>query len=642
LDQVPLVTVTPTGAVTLRESSAVQILINGKRSGLTMNDALDQIPSDNIERVEVITNPSSKFDASGSAGIINIILKKNKGQGWNGQVRATVGTPADYSVMPGVNFKGKKVNLFGNLRWRYSDYIGTYSTDQRTTENGLTNYLKRNENENRHDDGRSGYFGGDYYINDKNSITLAYFRAETMDSDLTKLNYTLTEEGNTTNELLRTGNSLENRNYNQIEFNYTHDFEEDNHELTFDFQYDFWNSTKDWNLLTEGNMISENIGRELRTNNIAGSKDFAFKTDYSKPLKENAALEMGLKVENRKVKNDYLAESLIDENWTVFQDINNAVDYGERIGGAYLQFQNKWKNIEYQIGLRSEYTMINIEDINNDYTDEKSYLNFFPTAHLSYGFNDKNTLQLSYSKRINRPSLWSIYPFSEITDFNFQRIGNPALNPSYSDSYELTLLSTHDKITINPNIYYQQINNPIQDYLEQNEQGTFIIKPVNIDSKIKAGFELSVNYQPAKMIRLSGEFSAHHYSEEGTYNGVDLGVAATTWNSRLSARISLPSDIQLQTRFSYYGAQKLAQVEYLAASTLSFGISKDFMNDKLNISIQGSNVLNTMKLQAISTGENFTIENSSQRYGARFRISAVYKINQTARDRMRRENRQNR
>lgn len=350
LDQVPLVTVTPTGAVTLRGSSDVQILINGKRSGLTMNNALDQISSENIERVEVITNPSSKFDANGSAGIINIILKKNKGLGWNGQIRATLGTPAEHTVMPGVNYKGEKLNLFGNLRWRYSDYNGTYSTNQQTTENGLTNLLKLNQNEDRHDDGRSGYFGGDYYFNDKNSITLAYFRAETKDTDMTELNYNLSTEGNNTNELLRTGNSVENRNYNQLEFNYSHDFEEKNHQLTVDFQYDFWNSTKDWNLFTEGGSISENIGKELRTNNIAGSKDFAFKTDYTKPMKENAALETGLKIENRIVNNEFLAETLNNENWTVFNDINNAVDYGEKIAAAYMQFHNTWKAIEYQVG----------------------------------------------------------------------------------------------------------------------------------------------------------------------------------------------------------------------------------------------------------------------------------------------------
>lgn len=292
--------------------------------------------------------------------------------------------------------------------------------------------------------------------------------------------------------------------------------------------------------------------------------------------------------------------------------------------------------------MRSEYTLIDIIDQNNIYTDNKSYINFFPTAHLSYGFNDNNKIQLSYSKRIDRPSLWSLYPFSEITDFNFQQIGNPNLNPSLSDSYELTFLSTYDKITINPNIYYQQIDSPIQDYLEQNEQGTFIIKPINIDSKTKTGFELSINYQPIKPIRLSGEFSAHHYKEEGRYKEQDLNISATTWDARLSARVNLPTDIQLQTRFSYYGGQKLAQFEYLDAYTLSFGVSKDFLNDKLTISIQGRNILNTMKWRTISTSEDFIIENSSQRYGPRYRMSVVYKINQTARDRMRQQNRQNR
>ncbi|MGK0363331.1 MAG: outer membrane receptor protein involved in Fe transport, partial [Saprospiraceae bacterium] len=238
LEQVPLVTVEPSGGVSLRGSSAVQILINGKRSGLTMNNALDQIPSDNIEKVEVITNPSASFDASGSAGIINIVLKKNKGEGWNGQIGVRAGTPADYSVTPGINYSGKKINFFSNLRWRYSDYIGRYTTEQQTFSEGNTSFLNQREDENRHDDGRSGYFGADYSFDEQNSITLAYFRAETKDTDLTLLNYNLENNIGGKNDFLRTGNSVEARNYNQIEANYTHEFLRKGEKLTFDFQYD--------------------------------------------------------------------------------------------------------------------------------------------------------------------------------------------------------------------------------------------------------------------------------------------------------------------------------------------------------------------------------------------------------------------
>ncbi|MFT5765616.1 MAG: outer membrane receptor protein involved in Fe transport, partial [Saprospiraceae bacterium] len=483
LDQVPLVSVDPSGTVTLRGSSQVQILINGKRSGLTMNNALDQIPSDNIDRVEVITNPSAAYDASGSAGIINIILKKNKHLGLNGQLRASVGSPANHILLPSLNYKGKKLNLFSNFRWRYSDYNGTYTTKQRTTQNGISTFLDQHEDEDRHDDGRSGYIGGDYNFNDQNSITLAYFRSETKDTDLTFLTYNLKDDAQGESNILREGNSVENRDYNQLESNFTRTFKEKGRKFTIDLQYDFWNSNKAWDLLTSGDVDPSDFGTALRTNSKAGNKDFVVKSDYAHPLKNESKIEFGVKLETRIVYNDYNAEILKDDNWTNYNQIDNNIDYSEKIGAAYLQYQNKFKKLEYMFGLRSEYTLLDIKDDKNTFSKDSDYLNLFPSMHLSYSLSENNKVQWSYSRRINRPSLWSLFPFSEIKDFNLQEIGNPNLQPSFSNSLEISFLSVHDKLTINPAIYYRQTDKPISNFLSQDNQETFIIQPINIDKK---------------------------------------------------------------------------------------------------------------------------------------------------------------
>jgi len=641
LEQVPLVSVEPTGAVSLRGSTQVQILINGKRSGLTMNNALDQIPSENIARVEVITNPSASFDASGSAGIVNIILKKDLGQGWNGQLGVRAGIPADYSVMPGINYRGKKINFFSNLRWRYSDYFGRYSTEQASLlEDNAT--LSQNETENRHDDGRSGYFGMDYNFDEQNSVTLAYFRAETKDTDETFLNYNLADGLGGKNDFLRTGNSVENRNYNQIEANYTHNFLRKGEKLTFDFQYDFWNSNKDWNLATTGEFLPVNVAQDLRTNNKAGSRDYVLEGDYVLPLKSGGRIELGGKFENRKVNNEYLAEILNEDIWSTYQGIDNDVDYSERIGGAYLQYRGEKNAFNYSLGLRSEYTFIDIKDVAGEFTDDNKYLNFFPSANLGYKINKGNSFKFSYSKRINRPSLWNLYPFSEITDYNFQEIGNPNLQPAFSDAFEVSYLLVSDKITLNPNIYYRNTQDAFQRFVERNETETFLIKPINIEQREELGFEVSLRYNLAKFLRLNTEFSYYSFTEEGEYEGISLATDGQAWRARMSANFRLPKSINLQARFNYWSAERGAQTKQLSTHVLSFGGSKDFFNDKLNVGFRAYNVLNSMARRSVTQTDEFIIEREGRRNRARFGVNITYRFNQSSRDRMRRANRGNR
>lgn len=642
LDQVPLVSVDPSGTVLLRGNSAVQILINGKRSGLTLNNALDQIPSDNIDRVEVITNPSASFDASGSAGIINIVLKKNKEKGLSGQLRLITGAPANHIVLPGLNYKNKKVNLFSNFRWRYSDYNGTYKTAQRTFDNGTTNFLKQVEDEDRHDDGRSAYFGSDFYLNNKNTITAAYYRSATKDTDVTSLKYQLDNETEGKRNILRTGNSVENRNYNQVELNYTKTFDEKGKKFTTEFQYDFWNSNKDWDLSTSGDVPTDNFGQPLRTFNKAGSKDFVYKSDFQKPINENSKIEFGVKLENRIVDNDYQAEIFLDEKWDIFNEIDNDIKYTEKIGGAYIQYQNVWKSIEYMAGIRSEYTSVDIKDQEQIFNDQKSYINFFPSASASISIGEKNSLQASYSKRINRPSLWNLYPFFEITDFNFQETGNPNLNPAFADAFEIAILSRHDKLTINPGLYYRNTKAPFQDFVAQNDQGVFINKPINIDRDISIGGEVSINYQPFKALSFNTEFNWNHFERKGSFEGQNLDASGNTWHIRAISNLNILKGLRIQTRFDYWAPENQAQVKYLETYMLSFGLSKNVWKDKLTIGLRADNVLDSRAQRSITQSDTYYIERNSKRVGARFGLSLLYRFNQTSRDRMRQQNRGNR
>ena len=642
LNVVPQVSVGPTGAISLRGNSNVQVLINGKRSGLTMNNALEQIPSYTIESVEVLTNPGANFEASGTAGIINIILKKNKNEGWSGQVTATAGIPAQHTFAPAMNYKNNKFNLFANARFRYSDYEGIYKTNQQTYNNGISNTLKMSENEDRHDDGRSAYIGGDYYFNDKNSLTVAYFRAETKDTDVTTLDYELTEENADKISILRTGNSEEKRNYNQIESNFTRKFDQKGKKLTMDFQYDFWNSSKDWILKTTGNDIPQNVETDLRTNTEMRSKDVVVKTDFTQPILENSSIQLGLKLENRIVENDYLAETLVDDNWSIYQDIDNNLDYSENIAAGYIQYKSKYNKVEYMVGVRSEYTIVDIKDVQEDFSSKNDYVKFFPSLHISMPIANDNKMQMSYSKRINRPSLWSIYPFWDIKDYNIQEIGNPNLIPSFSDAFEVSLSHAKDKYSVNPTIYFKNTKDPIQDFISRNETETFLIKPVNLENQIEAGLEINADYKLSKAIKLSGEFNYFYFDEKGTYQDINMDATGSTWEASFSASLRLPANIRFQTQFDYQAPQKTAQVEQLAVHVLTMSIGKGFFDNKLNVGIRAFNILDSYKRVRIISTETNQFEQSSRRNGTRLGLRLIYKINQSSRDRMRRENRGNR
>ncbi|MFC5048695.1 TonB-dependent receptor [Aquimarina hainanensis] len=242
LDNVPSVTVDPGGAINLRGNANVTILINGRRSGLTSSQALEQIPSDNVARIEVITAPSSRYDASGTAGIINIILKKNTKNGFTGQVRLRGGIPQDFRISGSLNYKTDKINFFSTIGVRSTDYIGVYSRFQQTSDDNGTVTLNQRQDENRHDGGKHLYLGFDYFINPTNTFTTAFQRNQIEDTDATTFIYDYSSDtaAIVDSTLVSKGNSKENRSYNQLEMNYTKSFKKEGQKLTVDLQYDFW------------------------------------------------------------------------------------------------------------------------------------------------------------------------------------------------------------------------------------------------------------------------------------------------------------------------------------------------------------------------------------------------------------------
>lgn len=626
LNGVPSVSVSPTGVASLRGNSNVLVLINGRRTGLTAANALEQLPGDQISQVEVITNPSSRYDATGSAGIINIILKKNKAAGFNGQLRLVGGIPNETRVAPSINYKSEKLNIFSTFGIRLSDYVGLYTTDQTTRNNGIATNLNQRNDEKRHDDGKLLYVGADYQLNEHNTITAAYLRNATKDHDKIGLgyNYASTKLDST---LHRNGESFENRNYNQIEFNYTKTFKRPNKKYTVDMQYDFWNSDKEWSLNTQKTFPAFESLPGIRTSSIGASKDLMIQTDLVQPLDSNTRLEVGLKMENRSVTSDFKAEQQTGNEWSVVDNINNKLAYRELIGGAYAQVASKLGRFSYQLGLRTELTRIKIEDRMGTYNDHKNYTRLFPTVNLSYRLATGDAFQGSYSRRINRPSLNNLYPFNELTDYNSQYMGNPALNPSYAHVFEVGYIKNWHSLTFNPAVYYQQNNGIIVDYTFRNPNNVFISTPVNIESEIRKGLELSLLYNPIKWLQLNWELNAYSFKQKGQYQSQDFSYEGDVLTSRLSTQLKFANKLSFQARYSFVGGQNNAQTHNLANHNLEFGTSKNLFKDKATLLFDVGNLFNLRKFKSTTTGPNYVISRVDSPNAARYRLTFVYRLN---------------
>lgn len=645
LDNVPSVNVDADGAISLRGNSGVTVLVNGKPSVIAANNGLGQIPAQNVESIEVITNPSARYQASGTAGIVNIVLKRNKLKGISGSVQLTTGIPADHSATLNLSYKNEKFNLFGTVGRRYSNFVGKSYTDQFVTNGttGTTTFLRQDGLQDRNDNGYNFFLGADYYFNAKNTLTAAFFQYNVKNTDVTDLDYAFTfSDGSPDSAVYRQIDYYEPQQYNQLELSYQKTFDKKGKKWTVDFQYDFWNDDENENITSRevGPMVD--LTRSFRSRDVESSDDFLLQSDFVQPLGENGRIEFGGRAETRVITSQYSAEQLVGNGWEVINNIDNDVDYSERIGGLYFQYGNAFKKIDYLLGLRTEFTQIAIDDVENEFSTRKDYTRFFPTLHLNYGFSKSTKLQLSYSRRIRRPGFWQLNPFGGISNDNALFGGNPDLDPAFTNSLELGFLKNHEKFTFNPSIYFQHTTDFFHFFVERTDEGRFFTKPINLDHENRYGVEIAVNYRPLKWLQLSGEFNGYHTQQRGDYEMVNFDFDNTAWFTQFSTRMRLPQAFTFQGQFSYQGASQNAQTILRPQYYADLGLTKRFLKDKASLTFNVRNVLDSRRRIYLTTGEGFSIEEMNQRNIRRYRLSFIYQFNRKPNQRDRQPGRSNR
>lgn len=639
LDNVPSVTVDVEGNVSLRGSENVRILINGKPSGLTgisTADALQQIQADLIETVEVITNPSSRYDAEGEVGIINIILKKEQRTGINGAITTNVGYPDNYGGSFNLNWRREKFNLFGSYGFRYRSGPGSGNSFQQFFDPDTTFSYYQDNTRTRGGVSHNIMAGIDYFFSETSVLTGSFnYR---LSDGLNKSLYTY-RDFNENDELVRTvvrrEREEEPENNSEIALSYRKDYSAGNrHYLTADLKW-IENKETEYSTFVETD-DSDNSTVNQRASNTENERNMLFQADYVRPFGQKGKFEAGIKSTLRVIDNDFLVEQMSDEStWATVGEFDNNLVYTENIHAAYAIYGNEINRFSYQFGLRGELTDVSVELRRENETTYQNYFNVFPSSHLAYKLTEDKTLQLSYSYRLSRPYFRELMPFSNYSNNRTLWTGNPNLQPEYTHSIEGGYLVNWDQASILTSAYYRHRTGVKERITIIDSVGFNRVFPVNLSTQDAFGLEFNFNWDPASWLRFTANGNFYRAITEGQYEGQRLESDTYTWTSRAMSRITFLKKYDLQASWRYRAPRETPQGRSRSTYSVDLGLARDVLKGKGTLTLSVRDLFNTNKWRNIVDTEDFYSVSEFQWRPRSVRLTFTYRIN-------RKENRQNR
>lgn len=607
LDNVPSVTVDPDGTIALRGNENVKILIDGRPSGLAginIADALKLLPADSVEKVEVITNPSARYDAEGGGGIINIILRKGKAQGINGSVIASVGDPESYGLSSNLNFRGEGFNVFSNFGYNYRNSPGNSINNSEyfdKTTGATTSFVNESRTNERLNKGFNANFGIDLFLNKTTNWTHSLTFNRNTGENPDNVFFSNFDPSKNPTFIRNRFNDQFSKEYSlEYATNFTKQFEKEDHKLTVDVAVS--QNRDDENSIIYDQILNNpsSLFTETTLNNQKQQRNL-LQTDYVLPIGQNGRFEAGYRGSFQKNLTDF----------KIFPNTlySNTLEYNEFINAMYVQYGNKINKFSYFLGLRYEDSNIDVNSISSNDYNTKKYDNFFPTATLNYDIDKESNVSISYSKRINRPRGRFLNPFSSYSSNINVFQGNPDLNPTYTNAFEIGYLKRWQKVTLNSSAYVNLTDDSFQ--FIRKESGLFVSgvpvilsTPINLSKETRMGFEFNVNYSPYKWWKLNGNFNLFRNETSGDYSYVDylnqtvvqnFDNSTNAWFTRISSKINLPYKIDWQTNATYSAPQTTAQGKRLDMTSVNLAFSKDILKDKGTIALNVSDVFNTRK-----------------------------------------------
>ncbi len=606
LENVPSVRVDIEGNVSLRGSSGFTVLIDGKPSILDPSDALRQIPASTIDVIEIITNPSVKYRPDGTAGIINVITKKNRIQGVQGLFNTNVGTYGQYGGDFLLNWRLKNTNLFIGADYNQRAHPGTQLKERNTFRNDSVFHIK-SEGDAERSYSTSGLRAGfDWDMTDKDAFSLGFRYGDRSFKSSTEMDfYEWSTPGDGITKYYSFDDSKRGGGYMSLTGNYKHQFDEKGHELSAQIDYSLRNGDeKSHNELytPEGEISDGKLSTEKGPSNRT-----EFRLDYTRPFNPKSKMELGFQGRLSDSQDETeLFEYDIESGDYVFQpEYSNNTEYLRNILSVYGLYAGSSGNFGYQAGLRSEYTNREITTLKDNESFLIDRMDFFPTVHLSYDFGEDNQMMGSYSRRIDRSRGYYLEPFLTWQDAYNVRMGNPDLLPEYIDSYELAYINEFEKVQLSLEGYYRITHNKVERVRSVYSENVFLHTYDNVGKDYSLGVELMVNMLLVKWWEMDVMGNLYNYKVEGELYGDPFSNSSLNWSSRFNNTFKATKSLQFQLNSSYNSPSVTAQGKYEGYYTFNAAVRADFLKRKLSAVVQARDIFQTANREGTSSGPDF-------------------------------------
>ncbi len=638
LQNIPSVTVDNDRNIQFRGSSNVTIYIDGKPSTLTGDDRsaiLDQIPGYMIERIEVISNPSARYDAEGSGGIINIITKRGSQRGYNATISGNAGNGDKYQASVLMNYR--------TARWNFSGSYGfnqNHLWSERISERQLFTYdenlLSQTGFGFDRNYGHNARLVAEFSPNLKNELSfgVGFNSDQEFENDLTNYDFAYLSSNydstgyrrslEETKSLNRSADFFWKRNTGKLDRNFTVNlsYSLNDRDNTLNAEQLYYSPTSSFPGLQNNIRLGVN---ELAT----------LQFDYVHPISKSLKWEAGWKSTMRNLDNDFFSESAYTEPLELSPDtgLNNRFLYGEWVHAAYGTFTGSYKDFGYSAGLRAEHTELSIDQQRESQQINRNYTSLFPSFYVSYALAKGNELRANYSRRINRPGSWQLNPFRSFSDPINQREGNPYLDPEFINSYELNYVRISRRFTLSAGLYHRQTLNMLTRYRRVDENGITITSFVNLNSSNSTGAELVFNTSIASWWKLNANLNLYQQTMQANNLATGLSSTAIGGNARISNNFTFTRHFSGQLSYSYFQPGWALQGTIQAFQAMDIGLRYEIMKGRGNIGMRVSDVFNTRQFEIQTNGIGFNQYNLWKRETRIVFFSFSYRLGVEFKDR---------
>ncbi|MBQ4408120.1 MAG: TonB-dependent receptor [Bacteroidales bacterium] len=645
LEGVPSVDVDIDGNVSLRGSSNFTVLIDGKPTALDAADVLKQTPAAMIENIEIITNPSAKYDPEGTTGIINLVTKKNVIQGLNGVVNANVGSQGRVGGDFLLNKRSGKVNFFvgGYINQRGNKFHGE---SNRITKNVLENDVFTNKYVNQTNDNKNRNHGGglrtglDIYFDDNNLLNFSIeggLWGGKNTGDNTYDNWTQlvgSDDIFDKEDVLSESDDKNNSKYFNTNFSYTHNFLGKGHKIVAGGFFSHNNREADNNFIQTVTQTNRITGHKI--DDDKSTNRGRFNLDYTKPLDDKGGkFEAGMQEDYNRAVTDYVFNDYDQESnaYNRNGEFSNDLTFLRSITSVYATYGKTFGGFGVQLGLRGEYTYRNM-DTKNDYSDSTYTINrfdIFPSIHISQAVGERNSIQAGYSRRIRRPWERALNPFPGYSDEYTMWVGNPSLKPQYTDVMELNYQMNFDKAFLALETFYRHTDGATENVSSLDPKGTgkLISRFENLSTNNNFGLELTGSYDITKWMRLNATFEVRQYYIKGVYNDVLRKQDGNSWRTKETLSLSPGKTTKIQITMRYNGKNKTLISSNKGNLDLGLAVRQSFFKKKMSVSLSMRDLLNSGTFKSTTDTPEYWLYSKRHRTAPFWNLGVSFKINNT-------------